>query len=294
MSAGVAWALLAAVGFGVTQTLNRKANLIIGAYRTAFGLLLAVEVLLLVRGLVTGELAKLADAPLSALALFTGSATIHYVVGWTLLAKSQHQIGVARTGAVTSVAPLVATLLAAVFLGESLTVLTVFGVMLSVFGVTMVSMSRAPATGGGWQVPWFGLAVALCWGSSPMLIRKGLLGLDAPVLGLTVGLGAALVAGGAALAMVGGFRPQTWDRTAIGWTIAGGLTGAVGISSQWISFGLTEVAVAITVQQLATLVVVALAPLMFGAVAEKINALLLGGTAAMLAGSMVVVWAGNG
>ncbi len=294
MNVGVAWALLAALGFGFTQILNRKANLIIGAYRTAFGLLLTVEVLLILRELVTGEFALLAGAPWSALGYFTGSATIHYVAGWTLLAKSQGQIGVARTGAVTSVAPLVGTLLAALFLAEALTVFVVVGVVLSVLGVTMVSMSRAPDALGRWRVPWFGLAVALCWGSSPILIRKGLLGLDAPVLGLTMGLGGALLAHSLLLGTMGGFRRGTWDRTAVLWAAAGGVTGAVGISSQWISFGLIPVAVSFTVQQLATLVVVALAPLVFGVAAERINALLLTGTAAMLGGSLVVVWAGTG
>ena len=49
MTAGVVWALVAAVGFGLTQTVNRKANLLTDAYRTAFGLLVAVEVVLIVR-----------------------------------------------------------------------------------------------------------------------------------------------------------------------------------------------------------------------------------------------------
>lgn len=293
MSAGVAWALLAALGFGFTQILNRKSNLIIGAYRTAYALLMTVEILLIGRGLATGEFRLLAEAPLSALAFFAGSATIHYVAGWTLLAKSQEQIGVARTGAVTSVAPLVGTLMAAMFLDEALTPLVVLGVLLSIAGVTMVSMSRAPQALGRWQMPTFALAVALCWGSSPVLIRKGLLGLDAPVLGLTVGLGAALVAHTLVLSSLGGFRRGTWDSTGIRWAAAGGVTGAVGIGSQWISFGLIPVAVAFTVQQLATLVVVALAPLVFGRATERLNAMLLGGTAAMLAGSLIVVWAGN-
>jgi drug/metabolite transporter (DMT)-like permease len=292
MSVGVAWALVAALGFGVTQTLNRKANLTIGAYRTAFGLLMTVELILIARMLIIGELALLGSAPLSALALFTGSATIHYVAGWSLLALSQGQIGVARTGAVTSAAPLVATILAAVFLGESLTVSTVGGVVLSMTGVAMVSMSRG-TDGRAWTIPWFGLAVALCWGSSPMLIRKGLEGLDAPVLGLTVGLGAALVVGAFGLASIGGFERSGWSRSAIRWAVLGGVTGALGISAQWISYGLVEVAVAITVQQLATIVVLVLAPFMFDSRFERPTLLLVSGTAAMLAGSVIVVWANN-
>ena len=41
----------------------------------------------------------------------------------------------------------------------------------------------------------------------------------------------------------------------------GGLVGALAIAAQWISFDRTSVAIAITVQQLAALVVVGLVPL---------------------------------
>ncbi len=294
MNQGVVWSLVAAVGFGLTQTMNRKSNLRVGASHTAFGLLVAVEAVLVTRALVVGDFRRLADAPVGSLAFFVASALIHYILGWTLLALSQQQIGVARTGAVTSAAPLVGALLAAVFLGEDLTSWTLLGVALSMVGVALVSLSRTPgAARSGWVFPAFGLAVAVCWGTSPMFIRKGLVGLDAPVLGLTIGLGVALVVHALILTSAGSWRRGTWDRSALRWMALGGLTGAVGIGAQWVAFGLTTIAIAITVQQLATLVVVALAPLMFDAVLERINALLLAGTAAMLAGSAIVVLAGR-
>lgn len=291
MSSGVAWSLLAALGFGFTQNLNRKSNLLVGPYRTAFGLLVFVELVLVIQLTATGGWSVLDGAPLRFLWYFVASALIHYMVAWTLLALSQNQIGVARTGAVTSAAPLVGAVLAAVFLAEPLTIWTVFGVLASAMGVTLVSLSRAPDAGKQWVIPGFGLAVAACWGTSPMLIRKGLEGIDAPVLGLAVGLGAALVVHAVVLTATGRWTSEPFDPRAIVWMALGGLTGAVAISSQWISFGLTTIAIAITVQQLATLVVVAVAPIMFGTI-ERPNALLLAGTATMLAGSALVVWAG--
>ncbi len=294
VTAGVVWSLVAALGFGFTQTLNRKSNLLVGANRTAFGLLVAVETVLVVRLFVTGDHRLLADAPLSSLAFFSASALIHYILGWTLLALSQHQIGVARTGAVTSAAPLVGTLLAAPILGERLTLWTLVGVLASVIGVTLVSISRTPTAGTGrWVFPAFGLAVAVCWGTSPMFIRKGLEGIDEPLLGLTVGLAAALVVHAIGLTVTRSWDRPSWNPRAVNWMVLGGLTGAIGIGAQWISFGLTTIAIAITVQQLATLIVVALAPIMFDATFERVNALLLSGTAAMLAGSAIVVLAGR-
>lgn len=125
-----------------------------------------------------------------------------------------------------------------------------------------------------------------------MLIRIGLRGLDAPVLGLTVGLGISLVIHAGALAAIGMFAKPRPPLTAFGWMALGGVTGAVGIGAQWVSFGLTTIAIAITVQQLATLIVVGLAPVVFDARIERITVPLAAGTAAMLAGSATVVWLG--
>ncbi len=291
MTAGVVWALVAAVGFGFTQTINRKANLLTHAFRTAFGLLVAVELVLILRATVLGEWGLLATAPWWALAAFTGSTLIHYLGGWTLLALSQQRIGVARTGALVSAAPIVGVLLAIPILGENLSLITFLGVLLMVGGVFLVSISGATNTG-NWTRPWLALAVATLWGTSPMLIRIGLRGLDAPVLGLTVGLGVSLLIHTAALTIVGTWRKEPPPAAAFGWMALGGVTGAVGIGAQWISFGLTTIAIAITVQQLATLIVVGLAPIVFDATIERLTLPLVGGTAAMLAGSATVVWLG--
>jgi DME family drug/metabolite transporter len=288
--AGVAWALIAAVGFGVTQTMNRKANQTVDAYRTAFGLLVGVEILLVAREIVTGEFRLLAGTEVATIALFAGSTFIHYLAGWTLLAMSQQRIGVARTGALISAAPLVGTLLAARVLDEGFGVLTFVGVVVTVVGVAMVSMSRGGEGGSRFARPWHALTVAVLWGISPQMIRLGLRDLDAPVLGLTIGLGISLVVFAVALTIRGAWRGPV-STSAIGWMAAGGVSGAVAISAQWISFSLTTVAVAITVQQLAVLVVVALVPVMFKEPLERLNALLLSGTFAMLVGSAVVVLA---
>lgn len=289
---GVAWALVAAVGFGFTQTMNRKSNQLVDAYRTAFGLLVAVETLLVGRAVLAGEFPLLAKAPLSAWLYFSTATLIHFAGGWTLLALSQQRIGVARTGSLISAAPLVGALLAVPVLGERLTWLTLAGVLLTVAGVAMVSTSSASRKTEAWRMPWFALTVAVLWGTTPQLIRLGLEGLDAPLLGLTIGLGTSLVVHAAALTAAGAWRRGPVPRRAIGWMGLGGLTGAVAIGAQWKSFDLTTVAIAITVQQLATIVVVALTPLMFREPLERINALLLGGAGAMLVGSAVVVLAG--
>lgn len=293
MTAGVGWALVAALGFGFVQVFNRKSNQLVDAYRTAFGLLLCVEVLLVVRAVVSGDIALVAGAPAAAVVLFSVAAFFHFIGGWTLMALSQQRIGVARTGALVSAAPLVGTVLAAVVLDEPLTMPILGGVLLAVAGVALISLSAGVRRGGvGWARPWPALTVALIWGSSPMLIRLGLERFDHPVLGLTIGLAVSLAVYAIVLTAAKAWR-RTGSTTAVRWMMAGGVAGAVAVSGQWISFGLTTIAIAVTVQQLAILVVVALVPLMFKEPFERMNLHFAAGTAAMLAGSIIVVSIGR-
>jgi drug/metabolite transporter (DMT)-like permease len=291
IEAGVLWALISALGFGFTQMMNRKSNLMVDAFRTAFGLLLAVEILLIIRLFVSGDFRLLPDAPMRSLAFFAGSTTFNYGLGWTLLALSQQRIGVARTGALVSAAPIVGVLLAVPILGEDLTGLIFLGVLTSVIGVVIISLGRDPG-GGTWTKPWFALMVAALWGSSPMLIRMGLEGLDEPIVGLTVGLGFSVILHAIGLTVAGAWKRPAIPGGAYKWMMLGGITGAIGIGAQWISFGLTTIAIAITVQQLGQLVIVGLAPVVFDAKFEKLTAPLLIGTLMMLVGSGIVVRVG--
>lgn len=292
MTAGVLWALVAAVGFGFIQVSNRKANQIVDAYRSAFGLLLTVEILLLARAVIAGDLDLLLSAPSSAVALFATATFFHFIGGWTMLGLSQQRIGVARTGALVSASSLVGTILAALTLSEPITVPIMGGVILAVAGVSLISLS-GESGGFGWRQPWFALTVALIWGTSPMLIRLGLERFDHAVLGLTIGLGLSLVVYAVVLTLGGAWRQGAVPARAVRWMAFGGTAGAVAVSAQWISWDLTTVAIAITVQQLATLVVVGLVLVMFKEPFERMNTKFFVGTAAMLAGSIVVVLTGR-
>jgi drug/metabolite transporter, DME family len=282
--------LIAAVAFGVTQTLNRKSNKVLGPYRTAFGLLVVVEVALLATVVFSGEINLISSAPLWSLTSFSIATLFHFGAGWTLLAMSQQRVGVARTGALVSAAPLIGTIAAALLLDEPLGLLTVLGVLVVVGGVALLSLSsNAPVDGSpGRGVPWHALTVAVLWGLSPILVRKGLEGLPYPILGLTIGLGLTVAIYGLGLTLTGRWGPGFPSRGLL-WVFLGGLTGALAISAQWISFNLTTIAIALSLQQTAVLVVVVLAPIMFREPIERLSIPLLFGTAAVLAGTTLVV-----
>lgn len=67
----------------------------------------------------------------------------------------------------------------------------------------------------------------------------------------------------------------------------------MAIAAQWQAWDLIEVSVAITLMQLATPVVVLAAPLVIGTEMERLTPALLVGTAAVIGGSMLVVWTGQ-
>ncbi|HEX6300396.1 MAG TPA: DMT family transporter [Acidimicrobiia bacterium] len=288
MTAGVLWALVAAVGFAFLQASNRKSNQVIDAYRTAFGLLAAVEVMLALGIFLFGEARNLFQAPLSAVALFSVASFFHFVGGWTLLALSQQQIGVARTGALVSAAPIVGTLVAAIGLDEPLTIAIVAGVLLAVLGVAQISLSGRHTGSPGWRRPWLALTVALIWGITPWLIRLGLQRFDHPIEGLTIGLAFSVAAYAVILFFAGAWRGPV-PKVATRWIAFGGFFGAVAVSAQWISFDLTTIAIAITVQQLSVIFVIALVAVMFRQPFEQMNLRFFTGVTLVLLGASLVV-----
>lgn len=285
---GPLWALVAAIGFGFLQVSNRKANQLVDAYRTAFGLLVAVEIVLLLRAALLGDFGLLFTAPLSAVLIFGVTTLFHFVGGWTLLALSQQTIGVARTGALVSAAPIIGTLVAAIALDEPLTPAIAGGVVLAVIGVALISLSGRVSGSVEWRRPWFALGVASIWGSTPILIRFGLERFDHPVEGLTIGLASSVVVYALLLTVTGRWG-MPMPISAVRWIAFAGLCGAIAVSSQWLSFDLTTIAIAITIQQLSVIFVIALVPMMFHQPFERMNPRFFAGVLLVLIGATVVL-----
>ncbi len=280
---------MAAIGFAFLQVSNRKANQLIDAYRTAFGLLLAVELMLLVRTLVFGDASLLVTAPWSAVALFTVATFFHFVGGWTLLALSQQQIGVARTGALVSAAPIIGTLVAAVGLDEPLTLAVAAGVLLAVVGVFSISLSGSVVGWGRLAAPLAGSHGGVDLGDEPAAHPFGSREIRSP------GGGSDHRPGSQCRRLC----PDPHRRASLAgrcapaapcvWIAIGGVCGAIAVSAQWISFDLTTIAIAITVQQLSVIFVIALVPLMFRQPFERMNPRFFVGAALVMTGAVLVV-----
>lgn len=136
---GIIWAIVAGIGFGFFQVLNRKAGSQIDALRGTFSLLAISAIVLAAASVATEDLALLRGISWLTISNFAMAGLIHFLLGWTFLTVSQHRVGAARTGALIGAAPLFATVVAALTLNEFLDAPTLIGIFLVVAGVYLVS-----------------------------------------------------------------------------------------------------------------------------------------------------------
>jgi drug/metabolite transporter (DMT)-like permease len=309
--AGVAWAAVAGIGFGLFQSVNRAALRGMDAIASTFLQLLISAVVLVAASLATDDPGRLLAAPASAVLSFAAAGLVHFSVGWTLLNLSQQRLGAARTSPLLATVPLFGVVLAALTLHELPSAPELAGVALIVGGVYAVELDRggrrrragrvpaapaqAPANPAGpaaplpavaWTASLFGLGTALCWAVSPILIRQGLRGLPSPLLGVTIGLVAATAAYGLALPLRR--RRLRVAREALAWKLAAGLLVGVSTWTRWYAVALVPVAVVLALGLLSVPTVLAAAPLLVGRQAERVTAPVLAGATLVVAGALVI------
>lgn len=292
---GILAAAIAGVSFGLFQSVNRRANQLVDGFRSTFGVVVVGAVGLAVVVVLTQDLAAAGRAPLSAYAFFAAAGVIHFFFGWTLLAFSQQRIGAASTGAVLATTPLMASLLAALALGEALPAVTWAGVVLVTAGVALLSLRNRNVGAIRQTVPWFALGAALSWSASPLFIRWGLEGLGVPLVGVLVGLSAAALAFAVFFAVRRQLRidptglakaPTRW------WIMLAGVIVAIAITAQWTAFDLIPIGVGYAVMQITPPVVIFTAPFIVGGEMERLTPTLLIALAAILSGSAIVALTG--
>ena len=314
---GPLWALGSGLGFGLFQSLNRRALAGMDVAVSTFLQILVSAVVLVVVSVLTVDLGLLADAPIGALLAFGLVGFIHFFVGWMLLNLGQTLIGAARTGPLLATTPLFGAVLAAVWLQEVPGWLTVVGMALTVTGVVVLSTEReadpppesdVPSSVG--QRPVVAVAAprtrrragvlaalgtAMCWAVSPIFIREGLEGLPSPLLGVTVSMVAAAVVFGVVLTAR---RRRLQDRidsaAALGFKVVAGLLVGLATWMRWIALDLTTVAVVLSINAVSVPTVLVLAPVVVGRHRERVTARVWLGAALVVAGSLVLILKGSG
>jgi drug/metabolite transporter (DMT)-like permease len=297
---GVTWALLAGVGFGVFQAVNRRAVVRMDVYVATFLQLLVSAVVLGAASVTTEDLSQLRAAPTIALLNFALAGFFHFFCGWTFLNASQKRIGAARTGALIATVPLFGVVLAALLLQEVPTAIATAGIFLMIGGVYLIHYSQdAFAASAGviaqplprtrWRPLLWGLAAAFCMSLSPIFIRQGLEGLPSPILGVTVGVTTSAVAYGLVL-IVRRFYTSlgavTWD--SLGFKLTAGILVGLATWSRWVALDLAPVAIVLSLMLISVPITNLIAPLLVERHLERITARVWFGSLLIAGGALIL------
>jgi drug/metabolite transporter (DMT)-like permease len=285
---GALWAAASGIGFGLFQSLNRRAvRDIDDAFVSTFLQLLVAAVVLLVLCVASGDLDRLADAPASSVAAFMAAGVVHFLLGWTFLNLSQKRIGAARTAPLLTLSPLFGLLVAAITVGETPSAAALVAIAPMVAGAWLVAGGRRVRLADA----VFGLGCALMWAISPVFTVKGLDGIASPLLGVTLGMVASAAAYGAAMAgtrrALGGIA-----RGALSFKLLAGLLVAMATWWRWIALDGAAVGVVLALSLLSVPTVLLLAPLMVGRHLERVGARVWAGSALVVAGALALIAVG--
>jgi drug/metabolite transporter (DMT)-like permease len=291
---GPALAAAAGLGFGVFQTLNRRA---VGgmndAYLATFLQLLVALGVLVVASIATEDLGLFGDATALSLFYFSLAGVIHFSLGWTLLNMSQMRIGAARTSPLLATTPVFGAAIAVLILREVPGWTVWLGVVVVTAGALLVSLE--PVSEQGWGVSWEdalpGLATALAWATSPILIKEALEGLPSPLLGLTLGMLVAVVAYALALPLRPAVEgPALGSRASLIFKLLAGLMVGLSVWARWAALDYTSIAVVLALSLLSVPIVLLLSPMLMGRHVERVTSQIWLGAVLVVAGGLILVF----
>jgi DME family drug/metabolite transporter len=294
---GAMWAVIAGVGLGLFQAINRRAVLGMDVCQATFLQLLVSTMVLAAISLATQDLHLLRTAPSDALIHFSLAGLMHFCVGWTLLNASQKRIGASRTSPLTATNPLFAAVIAAVTLREFPHLWAWVGMLLIIGGIYVISNGSDRTGGGGqgtptmqWRDMFCGLSAACCWAISPIFTRQGLEGLPSPLLGVTVGLTASVLAYGLVLLCQHRLTAlaEIPHDAMVCKTVAGILAG-VSTWHRWIALDLAPVAVVLALTLISVPAVMLFSPLVTGRHLERVTARVWLGAALVVGGVLCLI-----
>jgi drug/metabolite transporter (DMT)-like permease len=285
---GALWAAASGIGFGLFQSLNRRAlRDIDDAFVSTFLQLAVAAVVLSAVCVASGEAAALGEAPAGAIMAFAASGVIHFLLGWTFLNLSQQRVGAARTAPLLTFAPLFGLPVAFFAVGDRPEPAELAAI------VPMVAGAWAVSGGGRVRVrdAVFGLGCALMWAISPVFAVEGLDDVPSPLLGVAIGLVAAAAAYAAALG-VRGSGLGAIPRGALTLKLVAALFVAFATWFRWIALDDTEVGVILALGLLSVPVVLFLAPVLVGAHLEHVTLRIWAGSALVVGGALTLILVG--
>lgn len=187
METGIVYAIIAGLFWGTSPVLVKRG--LVSADVSAATLYQQATILLtlLVAALWEGDLfAGRIAAP--AVLIFCLTGVVGAYLGRTLFVRSVDQIGASRAQSLNNSSPLITMLLAALLLGERLTIQVVFGVLLIISAVVFVTKAEAKADGAQKirTLTLTSILATVCYGVVPVLKKFGTENGGTPVMGALV------------------------------------------------------------------------------------------------------------
>ena len=287
---GVLWATASGIGFGLFQSLNRRAiRGIEDPWVSTFVQLAVATGVLVLASLLSEDLSRLGDASGEAIALFALVGVIHFVLGWLFLNVSQMRIGASRTAPLITLTPLFGVALAAVTLGE----LPSLGALVAIVPVVIGAWILAAGGAGGVAIERdsiFAFGTSFMWALSAVLTVEALEGLDSPLLGVTIGLLAATATLGGVLAARGSLGTMRLiARNALGLKLLAAALVAFATWFRLLALDVTAVAVVLAANQVTVPITLVLAPIMVGRHLEQAGSRVWLGGALVVAGVLALI-----
>jgi drug/metabolite transporter (DMT)-like permease len=291
---GVLWATASGIGFGLFQSLNRKAiRGIEDPYVSTFLQLSVATGILVVASLVSEDLSQLGDASGDAIVIFALAGIIHFVLGWLLLNVSQARIGASRTAPLITLTPLFGVVLAVITLGELPSAAALAAIVPIMLGAWLLA-SRGSGHIAIERDSMFAFGTAFMWALSAVLTVEALDGLDSPLLGVTLGLLAATAAlGGALLARGSMGAIRSIARNTLALKVVAAVLVAFATWFRLLALNETEVAVVLATNLVAVPITLVLAPIMVGRHLEQVGARVWLGGLLVAAGVLALIAIGG-
>jgi drug/metabolite transporter (DMT)-like permease len=287
---GVLWATASGIGFGLFQSVNRRAiRGIEDSYVSTFLQLAVATAILVVASVASEDLSQLADASGKAIALFAIAGIVHFVLGWLLLNVSQMRIGASRTAPLITLTPLFGVVLAAVSLGELPNAAALAAIAPIVVGAWLLA-SRGSGRVAVERDSIFAFGTAFMWALSAVLTVEALTGLDSPLLGVTLGLLAATATLGGALLARGSLAAiRSIARNTLALKVLAAVLVAFATWFRLLALHETDVAVVLASNLTSVPVTLVLAPIVVGRHLEQADARIWLGGLLVVAGVLTLI-----
>jgi DME family drug/metabolite transporter len=225
-----------------------------------------------------------------AVGLFVLAGLIGTVAGRLLRFMAIEAVGASITGAFANVTPLVSSALAILLLGEDVTLPVVLGTLVIVAGATLLSFGGRSLGVRPVQL-WLPILSATCFGIVAIL-RKVALGGMAPVPGTAVNVTTALVAFTGYLLASGQAGAMACRGPSLAYFVAAGVTENAGVFLVVLALSLGTVSVVAPLTNVTPLFVIAFSLLFLRGI-ESLNARVIGGSALIVVGAILITALGG-